>query len=45
MIYPAGDQKSWIEPYNQRDHAWNEEQHDQSHEKEWEHETHNPSGY
>lgn len=45
MIYPAGDQKSWIEPYKQRDHAWNVEQHDTSHEKEWHQETLKPSGY
>ena len=45
MIYPIKDQKSWIEPYNQRDHAWNTEQHDQSHHKTWDHETKNPSGY
>ena len=45
MIYPIKDQKSWIEPYNQRDHAWNTEQHDQSHDKTWDHETKNPSGY
>lgn len=44
-IYPAGDQKSWIEPYKQRDHAWNVDQHDASHEKEWHAETLKPSGY
>lgn len=43
--YPAAGSKSWIEPYTQREHAWNEDQHDQSNEKTWEHETKNPSGY
>jgi len=45
QIYPAGDQKSWIEPYEQRDHAWNMDQHDASHEHEWQAETAKPSGY
>ena len=39
QIYPAKDQKSWIEPYSQRDHAWNMDQHDSSHEHEWHAET------
>jgi len=43
--YPAADSKSWIEPYSQRDHAWNETQHDQSNEKEWKKETETPTGY
>lgn len=43
--YPAADSKSWIEPYNQRDHAWNESQYDQSNNKTWHEETENPTGY
>jgi hypothetical protein len=34
-IYPAKDSKSEILPYNQRDHAWNEEQHTNSSETSW----------
>ena len=34
-IYPAKDSHSEILPYNQRDHAYNEDQYDMSHEKTW----------
>lgn len=34
-IYPAKDSASEILPYNQRDHAWNEEQHTNSSEQSW----------
>jgi len=43
--YPAADSKSWIEPYNQREHAWNETQYDQSNNKTWQKETEKPTGY
>lgn len=33
------EQTSTILPYNQRDHAWNNEQHDKSHEKTWKEQT------
>lgn len=34
-IYPAKDSQSEILPYNQRDHAWNDEQYYNSSEKSW----------
>jgi hypothetical protein len=34
-IYPAKDSQSEILPYNQRDHAWNTEQYQNSSEKSW----------
>jgi len=34
-IYPAKDSHSEILPYNQRDHAYNEDQYDMSHLKTW----------
>lgn len=34
-IYPAKDSQSEILPYNQRDHAWNDEQYTNSSEKSW----------
>ena len=34
-IYPAKDSHSTIEPYNQRDHAFNDEQYHNSSEKTW----------
>jgi len=37
--YPAKDSHSYITPYNQRDHAWNEPQHDVSDEVKWSKET------
>jgi hypothetical protein len=40
-----GETNSRIEPYVVRDHAWNGEQHDASHSKEWHAETEKPSGY
>jgi len=43
--YPSKDSHSWLEPYNQRDHSWNVEEHDQSDEKAWHHESGHPSGY
>ena len=33
--YIQPDSKSWIEPYNQRDHAWTVGQHDMSNETSW----------
>jgi len=41
-IYPAKDSASEILPYNQRDHAWNTEQYQNSSEKSWKEST--PSG-
>ena len=38
-IYPVKDSKSYISPYSQRDHAWNEAEHDQSNEVTWSGET------
>jgi hypothetical protein len=43
--YPSKDSHSEILPYNQREHSWNIDEYDQSNEKTWHHETHNPSGY
>ena len=31
-IYPVKDSHSYITPYNQRDHSWSHDQHDQSNE-------------
>jgi hypothetical protein len=54
-MYPALAQKSktkydhlheaqsYIKPYNQRDHSWNEDEFDHSHEKNWDKETKAPS--
>ena len=42
-IYPAKDSHSEILPYNQRDHAYNEDQYDMSHLKTWNESR--PSGY
>jgi hypothetical protein len=33
--YPEPDSNSWIEPYNQRDHAWTGKQYDMSNETHW----------
>ena len=33
--YPSKDSASYITPYNQRDHAWNEAQHDMTNETHW----------
>ena len=33
--YPSKDSASYITPYNQRDHAWNEPQYDMSNETHW----------
>jgi len=38
-IYPVKDSKSYISPYSQRDHSWNDAQHDQSNEVTWSKET------
>merc|ERR1712127_688798 len=38
-IYPVRDSKSYISPYSQRDHSWNDAQHDQSDEVKWSGET------
>jgi len=35
QIYPAKDSQSEILPYNQRDHAFNDEQYYNSSEKSW----------
>ena len=43
--YPSKDSHSTVEPYVQREHSWNHDQHDQSNAKTWDHETKNPSGY
>lgn len=45
QTYPSKDSHSEILPYDQREHAWNHDQHDQSNEQTWHHETHHPSGY
>ena len=38
-IYPVRDSASYITPYSQRDHAWNDAQHNQSDEVKWSGET------
>ena len=38
-IYPVGDSASYITPYTQRDHAWNDAQYNQSNEVKWSGET------
>ena len=38
-IYPVKDSHSYITPYTQRDHAWNDDQHDVSDEVKWSKET------
>lgn len=38
MGYP-GETNSTIKPYNQREHAWNADQHDVTHDKDWDAET------
>ena len=35
MTYPIADSASYIDPYNQRDHAWNDAQYDVSNETHW----------
>jgi hypothetical protein len=35
QMYPSKDSSSEILPYNQRDHAWNDEQYFNSSEKGW----------
>jgi hypothetical protein len=42
--YPV-ETASWIKPYVQRHHSWNDEQHDASHNLTWFDETTSPSGY
>jgi hypothetical protein len=39
MIYPVKDSHSYISPYTQRDHAFTDNQHDQSNEVSWSKET------
>jgi hypothetical protein len=39
QIYPVGDSASYITPYTQRDHAWNDAQYNQSNEVTWSGET------
>jgi hypothetical protein len=38
-IYPVKDSHSYISPYTQRDHSWNDAQHNQSNEVTWSKET------
>jgi hypothetical protein len=38
-IYPSKDSASWIEPYTQRDHAWNTDDYDQSNAATWKNHT------
>ena len=35
QTYPIADSASYIDPYNQRDHAWNDAQYDVSNETHW----------
>ena len=35
LIYPVKDSHSYISPYSQRDHSWNDAQHDASDEVKW----------
>jgi hypothetical protein len=42
--YP-GETASYIKPYVQRHHSWNDEQHDASHNVTWAAETATPTGY
>jgi hypothetical protein len=35
LIYPVKDSHSYISPYSQRDHSWNDAQHDVSDEVKW----------
>ena len=39
QIYPVRDSASYISPYSQRDHAWNDAAHNQSDEVKWSGET------
>ena len=39
QIYPVKDSKSYISPYSQRDHSWNDAQYNQSNEVTWSGET------
>jgi len=39
QIYPVRDSTSYISPYSQRDHAWNDAQYNQSNEVTWSKET------
>ena len=39
QIYPVRDSTSYISPYSQRDHAWNDAQYNQSNEVTWSGET------
>ena len=39
LIYPVRDSTSYISPYSQRDHAWNDAQYNQSNEVTWSGET------
>jgi hypothetical protein len=38
-IYPSKGSASWIEPYTQRDHAWNTDDYDQSNAATWKNHT------
>jgi hypothetical protein len=38
-------EKSYLKPYNHKEHAWTPDAHDKSHPKEFEEETKKPSGY
>jgi len=39
LIYPVKDSRSYISPYSQRDHSWNDAQYNQSNEVTWSGET------
>jgi len=45
QTYPSKDAHSEIKPYFPREHSWNGDEHDQSNERTWDHETQHPSGY
>ena len=45
VTYPSKDSYSEILPYDQREHAFSHDQHDQSNAKTWDAETKTPTGY
>ena len=44
-FYKVEYSHSYISPYEQRDHSWNEDEFDMSSEKKWDTETKRPTGY
>ena len=44
QIYPVRDSTSYISPYSQRDHSWNDAQYNQSNEVTWSGETNTTAG-